>query len=310
LDLQVGDEFREALSKRMVPSLRGDAWRVCKAGYLIEGWGEDRYLVPAHDIRLESKWRVVNLLEEPNLVPDLIKAYRNGLERCTQQSPELSEFEEPILEFVGRYGLGITGDFRWAGGREETLRVYLEVMQFVEPLVGVLEALLSGEEAAVDAALKECFAARRFIAGGEDFDKYFRDDGTLYFGSADFVRRGHDGEVYELDVTEHALSGLGYVISYWYYRLCFPFAIPEPHARRLDQMDVGWGFSNLTGAVFWRLFQFLGAQSRIAQCMYCGNLIPNAHKNTKFCRNDKECSNAYYYEHVTKPERERHNTKK
>jgi hypothetical protein len=108
-----------------------------------------------------------------------------------------------------------------------------------------------------------------------------------------------------LDVMEHALDGLGYVVSYWYYRLCFPFAIAEPHARRLDQMDVGWGFSNLSGAVFWHLFQFLGAQSRIARCKQCGTVIPNAHKNTKFCRNNKECANAYYYEHVTQPERDR-----
>ena len=87
------------------------------------------------------------------------------------------------------------------------------------------------------------------------------------------------------------------------YRLCFPFAIAERHARCLDQMDAGWGFSNLTGLVFWHLFQFLVAQSRIARCAYCNSLIANANKNTRFCRNNKECSNAHYYETVTQPKR-------
>jgi hypothetical protein len=77
---------------------------------LVDG-EQDRYLVPRHESRLESKWRTVNLLEEPNLVPDLVKAFRNGLERCTQQPPELSEFEEPILEYVGRYGLAFRDSF-------------------------------------------------------------------------------------------------------------------------------------------------------------------------------------------------------
>jgi hypothetical protein len=41
------------------------------------------------------------------------------------------------------------------------------------------------------------------------------------------------------------------------------------------------------------LFSPLGAQGRVAQCEYCGNLIPNAHKNTRFCRNNKEWTNAH-----------------
>jgi len=75
-------------------------------------------------------------------------------------------------------------------------------------------------------------------------------------------------------------------------------------------MDVGWGFSNLAGAVFWHLFQFLGAQSRIARCEHCGDLISNANKNTRFCRNDKGCGNAHYYETVTQPKRERRDSGK
>jgi hypothetical protein len=37
---------------------------------------------------------------------------------------------------------------------------------------------------------------------------------------------------------------------------------PKHHARRLDQMNTGWGSSNLTGAMFWHLYQLLGAQGR------------------------------------------------
>ena len=51
---------------------------------LLDG-EQDRYLVPRHESRLESKWRTVNPFEEPKLVPDLVKAFRNGLERCTQR---------------------------------------------------------------------------------------------------------------------------------------------------------------------------------------------------------------------------------
>ena len=37
---------------------------------------------------------------------------------------------------------------------------------------------------------------------------------------------------------------------------------PKHHARRLDQMNTSWGSSNLTGAMFWHLYQLLGAQGR------------------------------------------------
>ncbi len=285
MELLTGDEFREALNKRMVPRLKGDVWRVCKGAYRIEGRGEDKYLAPVHEIRLESKWRTINLVEEQNLILDFVKAYRKGLERCSKQPPELSELEEPILKFVGRYGLGITGKFRWAGGREETLRNYVEVMQYVAPLVDLLEALLSGEEDAVHIALKKCPDIGLFIASADDIAGYLGNDGAFYFES--------DGEEYEMGVMEHALAGLGYVVGHWFHKLCFPFAIPERHARRLGQMQTGWGFSNLTGAMFWHMYQFLGAQSRIARCEYCGSLIPDAHKNTRFCRNNGSCRNKY-----------------
>lgn len=58
-------------------------------------------------------------------------------------------------------------------------------------------------------------------------------------------------------------------------------------------MHTGWGFSNLTGAMFWYLYQLLGAQSKVTRCEFCGNVILNAHKSTRFCRNNGECRNKY-----------------
>ena len=59
------------------------------------------------------------------------------------------------------------------------------------------------------------------------------------------------------------------------------------------------------GAMFWHLYQLLSAQNRIARCEFCGTMIPNAHKNTRFCRNNNVCHNAYYYQFVARPKRER-----
>lgn len=300
MERNIAGEFEEALKRRLVPTLKGDAWRVCKGGYLIKGRGEGRYLVPKHDVCLESKWRTVNLTEERDLVPDFVKAYRKALERCKEQPPKLSEFEEPILGFVGRYGLGITGEFQWAGGQGETLRNYVEVMQYVAPLVRLLEALLSDEEAVIYAALRECPDVLLFLASADDIASYLDDDGASY--------RRENGEEYEMGVVEHALIGLGYVVAHWFHKLCFPFAIPEPHARHLNQMDTGWGFSNLAGAMFWHLFQLLGAQGRVTRCKQCGDLIIDAHKNTEFCRNNSKCRNRYDHQSGRRAERARRKT--
>jgi hypothetical protein len=289
MNILIGDEFREALGKRIVPTLEEEIWRVCTEGYRIEGRGEDRCVVPAYDISLASKWRTTKPLEEQNLVPDFVKAYRKGLERCKERPLDLSEFEQPILEFVGRYGIGITGERCWAGGSDETIRTYITVMHFVVPLVHLFEALVSGEEAIVHAALKECPAAQLCDLAANEI----------------VVGLGNEGEEYELGVIEHALAGMGLVVTEWFYKLCPPFAIPAPYARRLGQMHTGWGFSNLTGAIFWHLYHLLGAQSRVARCEYCGDLIPNAHRNTRFCRNNGECRNKYDYHSGRRAERDR-----
>ncbi len=270
-------EFKEASKKRMVPALKDDTWRVCEEGYRVEGWGGDRYLVSAYDISRESKWRTIKPLEESNLVPDFVKVYREGLERCKGRPLEPSEFEKPILEFVGRYGLGLTGERRWAGGPEETIESYLTVMHYVAPLMRLFEALLSDEDAAVQAALKNCPAAQCWDVA----------EGEIAVGVGDY------GEEYEIGLREHALLGIGYVVGHWFHELCYPFVIPEPHGRHLGQVHTGWGFSNLTGAMFWHMYQLLGAQSRIARCEYCGSLIPDAHSNTRFCRNNGSCRNKY-----------------
>jgi hypothetical protein len=151
------------------------------------------------------------------------------------------------------------------------------VMNYVAPLVHLLEALISGKEAEVQIALKKYPHIQHYIASEDDL--------ALNLENGD--------EEHEMGVIEHTLTGLGYIIAYWIYKLCPPFAIPEPGARHLNQMEAGWGFSNLTGAMFWHLFQLLWAQSRITRCRYCGSLIPNAHKNTRFCRNEGKCRNAY-----------------
>jgi hypothetical protein len=76
-----GIEVGAALDKGLVPTLGGEAWRVCKGGYRVEGRDKDRYLVPAYDIGLKSKWDNINLLEKHDFVPGFVKAYRRGLER-------------------------------------------------------------------------------------------------------------------------------------------------------------------------------------------------------------------------------------
>lgn len=282
-----GIEVGAALDKELVPTLGGEAWRVCKVGYRVEGRDEDRYLVPAYDIGLKCKWEDINLSEKHDFVPDFVKAYRGGLERFKTHPVDLTEFEQPILEFVGRYGVGLTGERRWTGGREETIESYVTVMQEIAPIVRLIEALLSGEELAIQSALRDC-SKTELWNGAPLWDAAANEVG---------VGVGEDGEEYEIGLREHALLGLGYVVAYWFHKLCFPFAIPEPHARRLGQMNVGWGFSNLTGAIFWHLYQLLGAQSRLKRCESCGDLIPNAQVNTRFCRNNGHCRSTWNYQH-------------
>ncbi len=149
-------EFGAALDKKIVPGLAGEVWRVCEGGYRVEGRGKDRYLVPAYDLDLESRWRTVNLLEERSLVPDFVAAYRRGLERSKPGSLDLGEFERPVLDFAGKYGAGINGTLRWAGGPEETVSAYVGIMWVVAPVVALIEALLSGEEGILRAALRSC----------------------------------------------------------------------------------------------------------------------------------------------------------
>jgi hypothetical protein len=284
-----GKEFQEALAKNFVPALEEDTWPVCTGGYRVEGWGDGRYLVPAYDVDLKTKWRLIKPLEEDNLVPDFIKAHRQGTERGQHRPWEASDFERPIIHFVERYGIGLTGIRRWAGGKEETVRDYITVMQQLASLVRLFETLVSGKESDVRAALEACPGVWLCdITAGE-----------IAVGTT------NDGANYDMSVEEHALTGLGYFVGKHFHQLCHPFAIPEPQARRLDEVRTGWGFSNLTGAMFFHLYELLGAQDKIARCRYCGSLIRNAQKNTKFCRNNGACRNAYDHHSGRRAERAR-----
>lgn len=269
--------FREVLSKPTTPIAWGDRWRVCNGGYQIKGRGESRCLVSAYDAAYETGWRWVRPLEEPELVPDFVKAYRIGLERSQGNTSELAEFEEPILSFVSKYGLGLTEGELWAGGPDETLRKYVVTMEFVEPLVTLFAALMSTDEAAVREAYVKCSAAHshRFETGG----------------STEAV--DENGETYEMTVREQALLGLGYVVGKWFHTLCFPFAIPAPHARHLSQLKSGWGISCLTGAIFWHLYQLLSGQAKVKWCKQCGAPIFNARTDILFCRNNGSCRNKF-----------------
>ncbi len=283
-----GEEFGVALDKRIMPSLTGEAWRVCEGGYRVEGRGKDRYLVSAYDLGFESRWRAVNLLEERGLVHDFVAAYRRGLERSKPGRVDLGEFERPILDFAGKYGVGINGTLRWAGGPKETISAYVGVMWVVEPVVALIEALLSGEEDAIRATLRNCPTT-------EDLDFALGDEGSVQLEE---VGLEHSGEM-----REQALARAGYIVARSFHELCFPFAIPQPGARRLDQLDTGWGFSSLGGAIFWHLYQVLSAQSRVKRCEFCNNLIIGAQKNTRFCNGS--CRNKQDYHSGNRAKRQR-----
>lgn len=44
------------------------------------------------------------------------------------------------------------------------------------------------------------------------------------------------GEEYEMDIKEHALAGLGYVVACRFHELCFPFAIPKSKAENRNRL--------------------------------------------------------------------------
>ena len=280
-------EFGVALDKRIVPSLTGEAWWDCEGGYRVEGKGKDRYLVSAYELGFESRWRTVNLLEERSLVPDFVAAYRRGLERSKPGSLDLGEFERPILDFAGKYGVGINGTLRWAGGPDETVSAYVGVMGVVEPVVGLIEALLSGEEDAIRAALESCPTTEALDFALGESPVPLEEVGLEHSGG----------------LREQALARVGYIVARSFHELCFPFAIPQTGARRLDQLDTGWGFSSLGGAIFWHLYQVLSAQSRVTRCEFCGNLILSAQKNTRFCNGS--CRNKHDYHSGNRAKRQR-----
>src|SRR5215210_2679265 len=239
MDRLSADEVGAALDKRIVPPLRGESWPVCKEGYRVEGWRQKRYLVPAYDIGVKDKWRTIDLTEERNLIPTFVSAYREGLERSKSGSSILRELEEPILDFAGKYGVGISGTFQWIGGPEETIAKYAVIMGVIVPVVDLLGALLSEEEDAIRDALAACPTIETLeLAAG-----------------ADAAWLEDDGEEYYTDIRERALARVGYMVASSFHKLCFPFSIPQPCARRLDQMDSGWGFSSLAGAMYWQLYQ-------------------------------------------------------
>jgi hypothetical protein len=289
MDRLSADEVGAALDKRIVPPMRGEVWPVCKGGYRVEGWRQSRYLVPAYDIGLEDKWRTINLTEERNLIPDFVSAYRTGLERSKSGSSVLRELEEPILDFVGKYGVGISGTFQWIGGPEETITKYYVIMGAIVPVVDLLGALLSDEEAAIQDALAACPTIETVeLAAG--------DDATWLEG---------DGEEFYTDIRERALARVGYIVARSFHKLCLPFSIPQPGARRLDEMDSGWGFSSLTGAMDWQLYQVIIGQSKITRCDFCGALIFDARKGTRFCLNDGKCRSDNDYHSGRRAERAR-----
>src|SRR5215210_2253331 len=100
-------------------------------------------------------------------------------------------------------------------------------------------AILSDEEAAIQDALAACPTIETpELAAGV---------GATWLEG--------DGEEFYTDLRKRALARVGYIVARSFHKLCFPFSIPQPRARRLDQMDSGWGFSSLAGAMFWQLYQ-------------------------------------------------------
>jgi hypothetical protein len=199
----------------------------------------------------------------------------------------LRELEEPILDFTREYGIGISGTFRWIGGPEESIATYAVIMGVIAPVVDLLGALLDGEERAIEDALEAC-------PDIEDLE----------------LAAGRPASWLESDVEEgctslreRALTRAGYIVGRTFQKLCLPFAIPQPGARRLDQMNTGWGFSSLGGAMYWQLYQVIFAQGKIRRCDYCNALIIGAREGTYFC-NDS-CRNKYDNHSGRRAERDR-----
>ena len=282
MDRLSADEVGVALDKRIVPHLRGEVWPVCTGGYRIEGFRKNRHLVPAYPIDLlydllddpqvdpqddpEAKWRTINLAEERSLIPDFVSAYRRAQERTKPGGSEVRELEGPILDFTKTYGIGISGTFRWAGGPGESIATYAVIMGVVAPVVDLLGALLDNEKPAIEDALEAC--------------PHIEDLELAAGGPASWL--GGDEEFYT-DIRERALARVSYIVARSFHKLCLPFAIPQPGARRLDQMDTGLGFSSLGGAMFWQLYQVIFAQGKIRRCDYCNTLIIGAREGTRFC---------------------------
>ncbi len=192
MNLLSADEVGAALDKKIVPHLRGEVWQVCE-GYRVEGWRRNRYLVPAYPIERHNKWRTINLAEERNLIPDFVGAYRRGQERSKPGSLDMRELEEPILDFAGKYGVGISGTFKWLGGPEESITKYAVIMEVIVPVVDLLGALLSDEEAAIEDALDACPTIETLeLAAG---------NGAAWLEG--------DGEEFYTDVRERALARVG-----------------------------------------------------------------------------------------------------
>ena len=108
------------------------------------------------------------------------------------------------------------------------------------------------------------------------------------------MRLENEGDDDRLGIREQALYRVGYIVARAFHELCFPFAIPRPGARGLDQMDTGWGFSSLGGAIFLQLYQVLSAQSGITRCEQCKKMIFGARADKRFCSG--RCRANHYYQ--------------
>jgi hypothetical protein len=196
---------------------------------------------------------------------------------------------------------------RYSGGPEDTLTYdtlpdYQAEAHWAAGILAMYEAALNGEEeAARDAVLRE-----HLWVGA---------DGSLLrkLGEPEYARRLAEDveEIWDGSYATYALETALDLVALNVQEECLPVLRLSEGGSDPSDVDAGWAFKSLYGAMYLQMYWLMAAGDDVTRCKYCGRIIslasptPGSRKtrqDKKFCNN--ACRQRYHYHTKTKPRRQ------
>lgn len=290
-------------------SMRVNRWGVCVVGYELKSSTQQapgsQWLRARRPFRLTSidgkDWKTYKPLEE---TPDLFLRFA----RLARKPPT----KERALVWCQEHGvLGLAGDYHWGWtGENKAHQAYESLESFnaeVDRAAGVL--------ALYEAALNRDHEAAVYFAS----DKYSQISAELWDSG---IRQNWDSTLVQEMVQAHAggdylayaLEAASWIVESTVRGSCYPTLRAEQGDNPSNipsDVQGGWGFKNLRGAMYLQMYWLMAAGGNIARCQYCGGVIDlssggegnrKTRQDKKFC--DAACRQRYHYHNKTKPTRE------